>query len=394
MVDARSDRPRRVLHVCTILLTARVFIAPVVRHLQSVGYEVAVACSSEQAADGPELPTDTGVAGCPLFPVQIPRQIRPIGDLIAVYELYKVIARFKPQIVHTQTSKAGIVGRLAAWLAGVPIIVHTAHAFSFHPYLPPMIHWLYVLIEKWAGRFADVVLVDTDSVRAEGLRYGVVTDPKKLVTIPMGIDLKKFSPFPIQNNNIFQVFGIMPQSLVVGTIARLVPDKGLDCFIKMASLVLTQCQGVHFLIVGDGPLRRTLERQAGDLGIRSSVIFAGHRSDVPELLNAMDVFVLPTRREGFGVVFAEAMAMKKPVVGSMIGPVAEVVEDGVTGFLVPPQSAEQFAERVVQLLCDEEKRKTFGEAGRRRVEARFSEAHMCVQIEKQYQALLASKGLI
>lgn len=394
MVAARSDRPIRVLHVCTILLTARVFIAPVVRHLQSVGYEVAVACSSEKAADAPGLLADIESDGCQLFSVPISRQIRPTSDLLAIYKLYRVIKRFEPQIVHTQTSKAGIVGRIAAWLAGVPVIVHTAHAFSFHPYLPPAVYWFYVFIEKWAGRFSDVILVDTDSVRDDGLRHRVVMDPRKLVTIPMGIDLKKFSPSLRGNSNILEVLGIMPQSIVVGTIARLVPDKGLDCFIKMASLVLTQCQGVIFLIVGDGPLRQTLELQAGDLGIGSSVIFAGHRSDVPELLNAMDVFVLPTLREGFGVVFAEAMAMKKPVVGSMIGPVAEVVEDGVTGFLVPPQSAEQFAERVVQLLCDGTKRKTFGEAGRRRVEARFSEAHMCVQIEKQYQVLLASKGLI
>lgn len=394
MVAARSDRPIRVLHVCTILLTARVFIAPVVRHLQSVGYEVAIACSSEEAADAPGLLADIEADGCQLFSVPISRQIRPTSDLLAIYKLYRVIKRFEPQIIHTQTSKAGIVGRIAAWLAGVPVIVHTAHAFSFHPYLPPVVYWFYVFIEKWAGRFSDVILVDTDSVRDDGLRHRVVMDPRKLVTIPMGIDLKKFSPSLEGNSNILEVLGITPQSIVVGTIARLVPDKGLDCFIKMASLVLTQCQGVIFLIVGDGPLRQTLELQAGDLGIGSSVIFAGHRSDVPELLNAMDVFVLPTLREGFGVVFAEAMAMKKPVVGSMIGPVAEVVEDGVTGFLVPPQSAEQFAERVVQLLCDGTKRKTFGEAGRRRVEARFSEAHMCVQIEKQYQVLLASKGLI
>ncbi len=124
------------------------------------------------------------------------------------------------------------------------------------------------------------------------------------------------------------------------------------------------------------------------------MVFAGHRTDIPELMQAMDLFVLPTRREGFGVVFAEAMAMGKATVGSDIGPIAEVVEDGVTGYLAPADNPEAFAARALALLSDDAKRRVFGEAGRRRVEQRFSQSRMCELIEGHYRHLLVQKGFV
>src|SRR5437660_916782 len=194
MSDTPTSRPIRVLHICTVLLTARVFIAPLLRHLAGRGYDVAVACSGIEAEDGPGLSADWELIGCPIYSVIIPRTIRPLADLRAVWQLYRLIRRLQPAIVHTQTSKAGVVGRLAAWLARTPVVIHTAHAFPFHPYLSAMVWWAYVMIERWAARLADLIMVDTESVRADGLRYRIVRDPAKLVTVPMGIDLKKFSP--------------------------------------------------------------------------------------------------------------------------------------------------------------------------------------------------------
>ena len=131
-----------------------------------------------------------------------------------------------------------------------------------------------------------------------------------------------------------------------------------------------------------------------NLGIREVVIFAGHQADIPAYLAAMDLFVLPTLREGFGVVFAEAMAMHKATVGSRIGPVEEVVEDGVTGFLVNPHSPGEFATKALELLEDDSKRLAFGKAGRARVEKYFDEQHMCRSIEQHYKRLLTVKGLV
>jgi len=391
--EGTAARATRVLHVCTILLTARTFIAPVARYLAARGYDVAVACSAGEEVDGPGQPADRVLAGCPLHPVDIPRTIRPLADLRAVWQLYRLIGKLRPDIVHTQTSKAGVLGRLAARLAGVPIIIHTAHAFPFHAYQSALVHHVYVLIERWAACLADLIMVDTESVRADGLRHRIVRDPATLVTVPMGIDLKKFSSSPQGPDNIRKILGFRPQDLVVGTVARLVPDKGIECFLRMAASLLAARPDSRFLIVGDGPLRGELERMTETLGIRSAVVFTGLRTDVPDLMEAMDLFVLPTLREGFGVVFAEAMAMGRAVVGSRIGPVAEVVEDGVTGYLVPPDAPDEFAARALELLSDEAKRRAFGEAGRRRVEKLFTEVRMCETIDRQYRRLLAVKGL-
>src|SRR5437870_8640502 len=194
MPETKAACPIRVLHICTIMLTARTFIAPIARYLRARGYEVGIACSVEDTADGPGLSATREVAGCPLYPVAIPRTIRPLADLRAVWQLYRLIRRLRPAIVHTQTSKAGVIGRVAARLAGTPVIIHTAHAFPFHPYLSAPVRWAFVMIERWAADWADLVMVDTESVRAEGLRYRIVRDPTKIVTVPMRIDSQNFSP--------------------------------------------------------------------------------------------------------------------------------------------------------------------------------------------------------
>lgn len=389
-----GNRPIRVLQVCTIFLTAQTFIAPVLRYLSGRGYEAAVACSQESAADGPVSPGSRNIEGCQVFSVAIPRTIRPFQDLPAIRQLCRVIREFKPDVIHTQTSKAGIVGRLAARLAGVPIIIHTAHAFPFHAYLPWPVKWAYIWIERWVAGWTDLIMVDTESVRMDGLRQRIVQDASRIVTVPMGVDLTRFSPSLGGPGTLRDALGLGTQALVIGTVARLVPDKGLDCFLRMAAIIRAERADVKFLIVGEGPLRQSLEQMAESIGIGPDVVFAGHRTDIPELMQAMDLFVLPTRREGFGVVFAEAMAMGKATVGSDIGPIAEVLEDGVTGYLAPADNPGAFAARTLELLNDEAKRRTFGAAGRRRVEQLFSQSRMCELIEGHYRRLLAQKGLV
>ena len=388
------NRPIRVLHVCTIFLTAQTFIAPVLRYLSRHGYEAAVACSQESAADGPVFSGSRDIEGCRVFSVAIPRTIRPFQDLLAIRRLCQVIREFKPDVIHTQTSKAGIVGRLAARLAGVPVVIHTAHAFPFHAYLPWPVKWAYIWIERWVASWTDLLMVDTESVRMDGLRQRIVQDVSRIVTVPMGVDLTRFSPSLGGPGTLRDALGLGGQALVVGTVARLVPDKGLECFLRMAAIIRAQRTDVKFLIVGEGPLRQSLEPLAESIGIGPDVVFAGHRTDVPEMMQAMDLFVLPTRREGFGVVFAEAMAMGKATVGSDIGPIAEVLEDGVTGYLAPADNPEAFAARTLELLNDDAKRRTFGEAGRRRVEQLFSQSRMCELIEGHYRRLLAQEGFV
>jgi glycosyltransferase involved in cell wall biosynthesis len=383
----------RVLHVCTIALTAHAFIAPLAKYLHHRGYEVAIACSTGVQPDAPDDLRCREIPGARMYDVPIARTVRLVQDVVAILKLWGLIRRFRPHIVHTQTSKAGVVGRLAARLAGTPIVIHTAHAFPFHSNLRPVVRWCYVVIERWMARLTDLIIVDTESVRFDGLREHVVNVPEKLVTVSMGLDLQKFSPSKSGPGNLRAVLGVRPQGLVVGTIARLVPDKGIDCFLEMAAHILAVRKDVQFFIAGDGPIRVALQQRACELGIAPHVVFLGHRDDIRDVMEAMDVFVLPTKREGFGVVFAEAMAMGKATVGSLIGPVAEVVENGVTGYLVPPDDAQGFAEQVLGLLADEKTRLAFGTAGRLRVEEYFNETRMCESIEGHYRRLLEARNV-
>ncbi len=381
----------KVLHVCTISLTARTFIASLARYLDSRAFDVTIACSDDRKAESGSAMEEMRQAGFRMKDIPIARTIRPFADAWLTLKLYRFMRDEGFAIVHTQTSKAGFVGRCAAWLARVPVVIHTAHAFPFHPYLPPWVLRFYVTLERWAAGWGDMIMVDTEVVRTEGLRYRIApTD--KIVTVHMGIDLNRFSPERVNGATTRCQWGISPDEPVVGTVARLVPGKGLEVFLDAVARVAERHPRTRFLIVGGGPLQAALEQKAHDLGIANRVVFTGVRSDIPEHLAAMDLFVLPTLREGFGVVFAEAMAMGKVVVGSDIAPVREVVADGETGLLFPPDDTDGFAEAIVSLLADEPRRRAMGAAGRHRVEQCFDERKMFERIETEYRRLLNKKG--
>ncbi len=331
-------------------------------------------------------------ANIPFFTVPIPRKIRPLKDLKAVLRLYRFMKKEKFDMVHTQTAKAGYVTRVAAWLAGVPIVIYTAHAFPFHAYLKPLKKAFYILLERLASRMTDIILVDTDAVRQDGIDKKI-KEPEKIITIHMGVDLGKFSPERVDRHQIRAGMGLRDHHLVVGTVANFVPDKGLDAFLRIAKLLKKEERNIKFLMVGDGPLRPQLESLTDALHLRNDVIFMGWREDIPEMMSAMDVFCLPTLREGFGVVFAEAMAMKVPVVTHRIEPIPEVVRENETGVLIPPGSEDLFVKAILSLIRDEKYRKEMGEKGRKRVEKYFDEKFMHEKTLRIYEEVLKAKGL-
>ncbi len=331
-------------------------------------------------------------ADIPFFSVPIPRTIKPYHDLKAILRLYRFMKKEKFDMVHTQTAKAGYVTRMAAWLAGVPMIVYTAHAFPFHAYLSPLRRRSYIFLERWASRVTDTILVDTEAVRRDGIENRI-KNPEKIITVNMGVDLRKFSPDGMDRNRIRESLGIKNPHAVVGMVANFVPDKGLDAFLRIAEQVKREERNVRFLMVGEGPLRSQLESLADALHLRGDVIFTGWREDIPEMMSAMDLFCLPTLREGFGVVFAEAMAMKVPVITHRIDPIPEVVEDNETGVLIPLGEEVQFVKAILSLIQDEKLRKEMGEKGRKRVEKYFDEKIMYEKTLRIYEEMIKTKGL-
>lgn len=373
----------KVLHVCTIPLTAKAFIAPMAEYLIGEGYDVWISCSP-----GPEI-DELRRLGIKVKPIFISRKIEPLKDVISCIKLCRFIKEEGFHIVQAQTSKAGFIGRTAAKLAGVPIVIYTAHDFSFHPYLNPVVQQFYKIIERFAAAYTEVILTDTEIIKQKGIK-AKLKKPKDIITVHMGINLERFSPDKIDKYKYKKIFGI-DQCPVVGTVARFVPNKGLKCLLRAAALVLKEIPETKFLLVGDGPERNELEALSRELAISQNLIFPGFRDDIQELMALMDVFCLPTHGEGFGVVFAEAMAMKVPVVASLVPSVPEVVENGKTGILVPPERHELFAQALLSIIKDPDKGREMGKAGRERVEKYFDERLMFQKTSQIYQELIRRK---
>ena len=310
------------------------------------------------------------------------RNMKPGGDLSAFLELLRVVRVEKPRIVHTHTSKAGILGRWAAWLCRVPVIVHTPHGHVFWGYFGLLETKLYVTLEKITARITDRIVVLTGQERDDHLCFRVAP-PEKFVTIHSGVDLSRFDAALHDRSQIRAELGIPPGDLVVGTAGRLTPVKGHVHLIDAAARILAVHPDTTFVFLGDGELKGKLMERAEALGLAGKVRFPGWRPDVAAVMSAFDVFVLPSLNEGMGRVLVEAMALSKPVVASRTGGIKDLVADGSNGLLVPPGDAGDLADAILRLLGDAAMRAAMGGEGRRRAEI-YSAERMVEKIEELY----------
>ncbi len=379
-----------ILEMSTESSVQMAFILPLAQHLRKQGHEVVLACSDDPGEAGQSFVEQLRRMGFEVLVIPVGRTIAPWSDLRATAALYRQLRARRFDVVHTQTAKAGIVGRLAAFLARVPVIVYTAHAFPFHEYLSSWRIELYALAEQVAAHLCHAIAVDSECVRSRGLEFRIAP-PEKIRVIPMGIDTERFDPAKYRADRaaIRQELGLKPDAAVVGAVARFVPDKGLDTLLHAVALLARRFPDVQCLLAGDGPLRDELYALSASLGLDGKVVFAGYRTDVPRMLSAMDLYMLPTRREGFGVAFAEAMSMEVPVIASRIPPLDEIVADGQTGALAEVGNAEDFARAAEPLIAKPDLRERMGLAARRRVVEHFEQSGMCKAYERLFLELAA-----
>ena len=323
-------------------------------------------------------------------PVMVPglgREISPGSDLVVLWRLYRLLSRERPTIVHTHMAKAGTVGRLAARLARVPIVVHTYHGHVFHSYFGPAKTRLFVQIERSLSRITDLILTVGEKQRREILGYGIGT-PTKLRVVPLGLELEPFRDADGYRGELRKELGLEVGRPLVGIVGRLVPIKGHGDFLRAARLVLDRMPDVKFLIVGDGELRAQLERQVDGLGIRDSVLFLGWRRDLPRVYADLDLIALSSLNEGSPVALIEAMAAGKPVVATNVGGVCDVVADGRDGLLVPPRDPQALAGAVCRLLSVRGGLDVMGSLGRASVYPKYSVGRLVADIGAVYSDLL------
>jgi glycosyltransferase involved in cell wall biosynthesis len=329
-----------------------------------------------------------------VHPVLMPalgREISPLDDLLSLARMVKLIRQARPDIVHTHMAKAGTVGRLAAHVCGVPLIVHTYHGHVFQGYFSPAKTRLFVTIERVLGMATDRIIAIGDGQRSEIASYGVAP-LSKLEPIRLGLELGPFLHAEAAAGRLREDLAIGSDSPLVGIVARLVPIKAHEVFFQAAVQVLQEEPAARFVVVGDGERREELEALVRRLGIASSVTFLGWRRDMAGVYADLDVVALTSFNEGSPVALIEALASARPVVSTAVGGVPEVVIDGTTGLTVPPSDPMALAKATIRLLRDRELARALGAAGRRHVFPRYDSTRLVDDVKNLYLRELAGRG--
>jgi len=383
----------RILHVITRMVKggAQENTLLTILGLRKKGYHVDLITGPTYGAEG-EIETKAKQKGIDLIKVSsLLRNISPLNDIISLIRLYFIIKKGRYHIVHTHTSKAGVVARLAAKLAGVSVIVHTPHGHIFHSYFGWTLTEIFLNLERIFSKFTDKIITLTDNCKQEHIDLNIA-DSSKFLTVHSGVEVDRFlnpSKDMLNTNNL----SIHNGKKVVGTVTRLVPVKGVKYFLDSIHQILKEYPDVRFLIVGDGWQKADLEHKMIEEGLIDNVTFSGVRDDVPELMSGMDLFVLPSLNEGMGRVLVEAGIMGKACIATKVSGIPELIEDGRTGLLVQPKDSSGLAKGILKLLKDPDLADKMGKAAREKMLNGFSSDIMVERIDGLYKDLLNEKIL-
>ena len=314
------------------------------------------------------------------------RRISPLQDLKALFSLSRLFIRKRPFIVHTHTSKAGILGRLAAKLAGVPIIIHTPHGHVFYGHFGPLISKFFLLTERLMARITDQMVALTQTEKNDYVALSVFS-PEKVATIHSGVDVDRYMNIQVNIAEKKRMLGLNSKGLVVGTVGWLLSIKGPMHLLKAMSNVWESHPETSLIFVGKGDLEKGLKEEVHRMGVWDKVKFLGWRDDIPEIMQVLDVFVLASLNEGMGRVLVEAMAAGKPVVASRVGGILDLVKEGQNGFLAEPGDEKGLAIAIKKLLEDKKMRDEMGKRGREMAQG-FSVEKMIEKIDVLYESLL------
>lgn len=319
----------------------------------------------------------------------IRREIRPAWDFRGLMRLTSFLSRSSYSIVHTHTSKPGILGTLAARRAGVPAIMHTVHLFPFHEETGRVATAAYVGAQRLATRWCDRIVAVSEYQRDWALRVGI-GKPGQVISIPNGVPTQRAQ----SRRSVADVraeLGIGDAFTMLST-GRLAEQKGLEYLVRAGALLRQDLPSAKIVLAGDGPLRSSLSRLISDLGVEDMVLLLGHRSDIGDLLVAADLVVLPSLWEGLSISLLEAMAAGKPVVTTTIGANCEVTNDGETAVLVPPKDSLSLAAAIRDLAVDESRLEELGRRGQEVQRERYGMQGMLDTYMSEYDQLLAQKS--
>jgi glycosyltransferase involved in cell wall biosynthesis len=385
----------KVAHVTTVDVSLHWLLLNQMRSLREAGYEV-VGIS----APGPHAAA-LETAGIRHVPVAMTRNLTPFADLRALAQLVRVMRRERFTIVHTHTPKAGLLGQLAARLAGVPVVINTLHGFHFHDHTRPLARRFYVTIEKVAARCSDVILSQNEEDIRTAVREGICP-PERIKHLGNGIDLDVFDPGRVRAETVQrlrQEWRIPAGAKVVGFVGRLAARrKGFLDFLKAGAEVVKRLPDTVFVIVGEADRGKpdAVEPEAAkEYGIAEHCRFLGawKNAELPAVYALMAVLVLPSLFEGIPRVIMEAAALGVPAVASDVKGNREAVADGRSGLLVPLGDVPALADAVAGVLADPERARGLADGARRLAVERFDERRVFERVKAEYADRLTRKGL-
>ena len=362
--------------------------------LEPRGYETMLVVGSigRDEASMEHLLAGTGIK--PVVVGSLQREIQPLADLLAVYRLRKLIRTFRPEILHTHTAKAGTIARVAALLSGdarPPIVVHTFHGHVLKGYFEPARTAFFRLLERALARISDVLIAVSPQVR-DDLAELKVAPRQKFTVIRLGIDLSNRLEAAEDIGEYRRVLGLSPETFVVGWVGRMTAIKRATDVVEIVAHLRQRGIDATLCMVGDGPDRLAVETRAKGLGLAASSLFLGYQRDVGPYYRVFDALALTSANEGTPVSVIEALASGTPVVAFEVGGVADVVRDGIDGFLVPPGDIDAAADRLSRLAADPELRRVMGAAGPARVIERYAVQRLVEEIDELYRTLLQRKN--
>ncbi len=355
-----------------------------------LGHEVTLITGPALGPEGSLMDRARGAGYCVVEIEPMRRAISPEKDLAAYRGLVSLLRSLKPDVVHTHSSKAGIIGRWAAWRAGVPAVIHTIHGLAFTASTNSMVNGVYKLLERWTAPRTHRIVCVADAMRDQSLAAHIGRCGQ-YVTVYSGMEIEPFLTPAVSRQEARDMLGFGPDDVVVGTIARLFHLKGHDDLLDIAGTLCARFPRLRFLWVGDGLLRAEFERRIAAAGLQDRFVLTGlvPPSRIPELSQAMDILVHPSRREGLARAIPQGQLAGCPVVAYDIDGNREGLINGETGFLVPAFEIGKLSERLAVLVDDRSLRRRMGDAGRLFASRRFSAAAMVNALEKVYADALS-----
>lgn len=386
MESEREQREQReqVAVVTAVDMMLRYFLMPQIRAMREAGFDVFGVCSPGAGV------ADLRTRGLEVQTLEIPRSVKPLADLVALFRLWRLFRRRRVKIVHTHTPKAAVLGQIAALLAGVPVRITTVHGLFYVAYPPGLRRSFFKAMEIFACRLATHVFCVSEEDIPVMRRY---LPERKVEWTGNGVNLTQFNPTRVneqQRREIRRGLDLPEGAFVLGIVARMVNEKGVRELLQALSIVRRTVPDAYVLLVGP------IDRSRGDeatpelserYGVADYCRWVGERADVPEMLAAMDVFCLPSYREGYPVSVIEAGAMGLPSIVTDVRGCREAVVDGLNGLLVPARQVEPLADAIRRLHDDVDLRRQLGCGARRRAEELFDERRVVRQVIAAYERL-------